>query len=119
MLGVVRAEDYEAPDAPQPTLAEIDRLLDNVRETGLETEKTVTGAVRVLPQGVELSAYRIVQEALSNTLRHAPGATAKVEIGYVLGGLGVRVVNGPARGWSSRRRGPGTASRGCGSGSRC
>ncbi|MFE9722327.1 histidine kinase [Streptomyces sp. NPDC005794] len=98
VLGVVRAEDYEAPDAPQPTLAEIDRLLDNVRETGLETEKTVTGAVRELPQGVELSAYRIVQEALSNTLRHAPGAAAKVEIGYVLGGLGVRVVNGPARG---------------------
>ncbi|MFE4211602.1 sensor histidine kinase [Streptomyces sp. NPDC056844] len=98
VLGVVRAEDYEAPDAPQPTLAAIDRLLDNVRETGLETEKTVTGAVRELPQGVELSAYRIVQEALSNTLRHAPGAAAKVELGYVLGGLGVRVVNGPARG---------------------
>uniref|UniRef100_A0AAU3GWL2 histidine kinase n=1 Tax=Streptomyces sp. NBC_01401 TaxID=2903854 RepID=A0AAU3GWL2_9ACTN len=98
VLGVVRAEDYEAPDAPQPTLSEIDRLLDNVRETGLETEKTVTGAVRELPQGVELSAYRIVQEALSNTLRHAPGAAAKVEIGYVLGGLGVRVVNGAARG---------------------
>ncbi|WP_329420732.1 histidine kinase [Streptomyces sp. NBC_01693] len=98
VLGVVRAEDYEAPDAPQPTLAEIDRLLDNVRETGLETEKTVTGAVREFPQGVELSAYRIVQEALSNTLRHAPGAAAKVELGYVLGGLGVRVVNGPARG---------------------
>ncbi|MEU8709406.1 histidine kinase [Streptomyces sp. NPDC048565] len=98
VLGVVRAEDYEAPDAPQPTLSEIDRLLDNVRETGLETEKTVTGAVRELPQGVELSAYRIVQEALSNTLRHAPGAAAKVEIGYVLGGLGVRIVNGAARG---------------------
>ncbi|MFD4035060.1 sensor histidine kinase [Streptomyces sp. NPDC058637] len=98
VLGVVRAEDYEAPDAPQPTLAELDRLLDNVRETGLETEKTVTGAVRELPQGVELSAYRIVQETLSNTLRHAPGASAKVEIGYVLGGLGLRVVNGPARG---------------------
>jgi signal transduction histidine kinase len=51
--------------------------------------------VRELPQGVELSAYRIVQEALSNTLRHAPGASARVEIGYVLGGLGLRVVNGP------------------------
>ncbi|GAA2964523.1 MULTISPECIES: sensor histidine kinase [Streptomyces] len=98
VLGVVRADDQEVPDAPQPTLAELDRLLDNVRETGLETEKTVTGAVRTLPQGVELSAYRIVQEALSNTLRHAPGASAKVEIGYVLGGLGLRVVNGPARG---------------------
>ncbi|WP_172639172.1 sensor histidine kinase [Streptomyces tailanensis] len=95
VLGVVRAEDYEAPDAPQPTLADLDRLLANVRETGLTVEKAVTGAVRELPQGVELSAYRIVQEALSNTLRHAPGATARVEIGYVLGGLGLRIVNGP------------------------
>jgi signal transduction histidine kinase len=96
VLGVVRAEDYEAPDAPQPTLADLDALLANVRETGLAVDKVVTGAVRELPQGVELSAYRIVQEALSNTLRHAPGASARVEIGYVLGGLGLRIVNGPA-----------------------
>ncbi|MFJ5774958.1 sensor histidine kinase [Streptomyces sp. NPDC093094] len=95
VLGVVRAEDYEAPDAPQPTLAELDALLANVRDAGLTVEKAVTGAVRELPQGVELSAYRIVQEALSNVLRHAPGASARVEIGYVLGGLGVRIVNGP------------------------
>lgn len=95
ILGVVRAEDYEAPDAPQPTLADLDALLVNVRDAGLTVEKAVTGAVRELPQGVELSAYRIVQEALSNSLRHAPGASARVEIGYVLGGLGVRVVNGP------------------------
>ncbi|MFF7042240.1 sensor histidine kinase [Streptomyces massasporeus] len=95
VLGVVRAEDYEVPDAPQPTLADLDGLLANVREAGLTVDKTVTGAVRELPQGVELSAYRIVQEALSNTLRHAPGATARVEIGYVLGGLGLRVVNDP------------------------
>ncbi|WP_330338713.1 sensor histidine kinase [Streptomyces sp. NBC_00557] len=93
VLGVVRAEDYEAPDAPQPTLADLDGLLANVREAGLTVEKAVTGAVRELPQGVELSAYRIVQEALSNTLRHAPGASARVEIGYVLGGLGLRIVN--------------------------
>ncbi|WP_030929339.1 sensor histidine kinase [Streptomyces sp. NRRL B-24720] len=98
VLGVVRAEDYEAPDAPQPTLAQLDGLLANVADAGLVAEKTVTGAVRELPQGVELSAYRIIQEALSNTLRHAPGATAKVEIGYVLGGLGLRVVNGPPTG---------------------
>ncbi|MFJ6832428.1 sensor histidine kinase [Streptomyces sp. NPDC091209] len=96
VLGVVRAEDYEAPDAPQPTLADLDALLANVRDAGLTVEKAVTGAVRELPQGVELSAYRIVQEALSNTLRHAPGASARVEIGYVLGGLGLRIVNGPA-----------------------
>ncbi|MFF2997641.1 sensor histidine kinase [Streptomyces sp. NPDC057950] len=96
VLGVVRAEDYEAPDAPQPTLADLEALLANVRDAGLSVEKVVTGAVRELPQGVELSAYRIVQEALSNALRHAPGATARVEIGYVLGGLGLRIVNGPA-----------------------
>ncbi|MFE5191383.1 sensor histidine kinase [Streptomyces sp. NPDC056628] len=95
ILGVVRAEDYEAPDAPQPTLADLDALLANVREAGLDVHKTVTGAVRELPPGVELSAYRIVQEALSNSLRHAPGASAGVEVGYVLGGLGLRIVNGP------------------------
>ncbi|MFF3430045.1 sensor histidine kinase [Streptomyces sp. NPDC002602] len=95
VLGVVRSADYEAPDAPQPTLAMLDGLLANVRDAGLTVEKTVTGAVRELPQGVELSAYRIIQEALSNTLRHAPGAVAGVEVSYVLGGLGIRVVNGP------------------------
>ncbi|NGO77780.1 two-component sensor histidine kinase [Streptomyces sp. YC504] len=98
VLGVVRAEDYEAPDAPQPTLADLDALVRNVREAGLTVDKTVTGAVRELPPGVELSAYRIVQEALSNTLRHAPGAEAKVEVAYVLGGLGLRIVNGPPTG---------------------
>jgi signal transduction histidine kinase len=98
VLGVVRAADYEAPDAPQPTLADLDNLLANVREAGLDAEKAVTGAVRPLPQGVELSAYRIVQEALSNALRHAPGAAARVEISHVLGGLGLRVVNSPPLG---------------------
>nr|WP_221356797.1 histidine kinase [Streptomyces sp. REN17] len=98
VLGVVRAEDYAAPDAPQPRLADLDRLLENVRDAGLRVDRTVTGAVRELPQGVELSAYRIVQEALSNSLRHAPGAAATVEVSYVLGGLGLRIVNGPATG---------------------
>ncbi|GGK22890.1 two-component sensor histidine kinase [Streptomyces camponoticapitis] len=98
VLGVVRAEDYDAPDAPQPTLADLEGLLSNVREAGLTVEKAVTGAVRELPQGVELSAYRIIQEALSNALRHAPGATAKVEVSYVLGGLGLRIVNTPPQG---------------------
>lgn len=107
VLGVVRAEDYAAPDAPQPTLADLGTLLANVREAGLDVERAVTGAVRELPQGVELSAYRIVQEALSNTLRHAPGASARVEIGYVLGGLGLRVVNGPPPGPAPLRPSPG------------
>ncbi|MDI3407823.1 sensor histidine kinase [Streptomyces cavernicola] len=107
VLGVVRAEDYEAPDAPQPTLGDLDALLDNVREAGLTVGQTVTGAVRALPQGVELSAYRIVQEALSNALRHAPGATAQVEVSYVLGGLGLRIVNGPPTGLAKASAGTG------------
>ncbi|KFG74786.1 sensor histidine kinase [Streptomyces mutabilis] len=107
VLGVVRAEDYEAPDAPQPTLADLDALLDNVRAAGLSVEKAVTGAVRELPPGVELSAYRIVQEALSNSLRHASGATARVEVSYVLGGLGLRIVNGPMPEFSSVKSSPG------------
>ncbi|AJC57428.1 putative two-component system sensor kinase [Streptomyces sp. 769] len=100
ILGVVRSEDPDAfaerdPEAPQPTLASLDALLDSVRGAGLTVESVVTGAARPLPQGVELSAYRIVQEALSNALRHSPGADARVEISYVLGGIGLRIVNGP------------------------
>ncbi|MFC7217036.1 sensor histidine kinase [Streptomyces polyrhachis] len=95
VLGVVRAEDYEAPDAPQPTLADLGRLVENVREAGLPVEQVVTGTIRELPPGVELSAYRIVQEALSNTLRHAPGAPTRVEVSHVFGGLGLRIVNAP------------------------
>ncbi|MGK5641063.1 sensor histidine kinase [Streptomyces sp. URMC 126] len=98
VLGVIRSDSsdvFDAPEAPQPTLDALDGLLANVRQAGLTVEHVVTGSVRPLPQGVELSAYRIVQEALSNVLRHAPGATARVEISYVLGGLGLRVVNGP------------------------
>ncbi|MEV0962026.1 MULTISPECIES: sensor histidine kinase [unclassified Streptomyces] len=112
VLGVVRAEDYEAPDAPQPTLADLDGLLGNVRDAGLDVGLTTTGAVRQLPPGVELSAYRITQEALSNALRHAPGASAKVEVAYVLGGLGVRIANGPARGLRKPAHPAGSAGRG-------
>nr|WP_244419843.1 histidine kinase [Streptomyces hygroscopicus] len=103
ILGVVRSADPDAfadsdPEAPQPTLASLDALLGSVRSAGLTVEVVTTGAPRPLPQGVELSAYRIVQEALSNALRHSPGADARVEISYVLGGLGVRIVNGaPSR----------------------
>ncbi|MFF8790061.1 sensor histidine kinase [Streptomyces sp. NPDC015125] len=100
ILGVVRSADPDAfaegdPEAPQPTLGSLDALLASVRSAGLTVETVTTGAPRPLPQGVELSAYRIVQEALSNALRHSPGAEAHVEISYVLGGLGVRIVNGP------------------------
>ncbi|NGN66851.1 two-component sensor histidine kinase [Streptomyces sp. A7024] len=98
VLGVIRISDYElydAPEAPQPTLDVLDGLLANVRQAGLPVEKVITGARRELPQGVELSAFRIIQEGLSNVLRHAPGAETRVELAYVSVGLGVRIVNGP------------------------
>ncbi|MEU6080068.1 histidine kinase [Streptomyces sp. NPDC047108] len=96
VLGVLRFESPDGtvvPDAPQPDLSRLDELVDGVRAVGLDVEIGRTGAVRPLPQGVELSAYRIIQEALSNALRHAPGSRVRVEVAYVLTGLGVRVVN--------------------------
>jgi signal transduction histidine kinase len=101
VLGVIRTESPESADggaeAPQPTLADLDALLDGVRTLGAPPVKVVTGEVRSLPRGVELSAYRIVQEALSNALRHAPGTSVRVELAYVPDGLGLRIVNGPPK----------------------
>ena len=100
ILGVLRAEDLDAQRtedvSPQPMLDHLADLVDNVRAAGLSVEVAVTGAQRPLPPGVELSAFRIIQEALSNALKHAPGAPVRVELSYVLAGLGIRVVNAPS-----------------------
>jgi signal transduction histidine kinase len=73
----------EAADlAPQPGLGDLDRLLAQVREAGLPVELVVEGEPRRLPAGVDLSAYRIVQEALTNALRHAGPAQARVLVRY-------------------------------------
>lgn len=119
VLGVVRSADYEAPDAPQPTLASLEGLLANVREAGLSVAKTITGSVRELPQGVELSAYRIVQEALSNTLRHAPGRRPRwrSRMCWVAWAYGSSTTGRP--GTRGPRRGPDTGSPACGSGWPC
>ncbi|MFC8227993.1 sensor histidine kinase [Streptomyces sp. NPDC057287] len=96
VLGVLRAEDAAADGlrhAPQPTLDRLDELIGKVRGTGLDVTTETTGRRRPLPPGVELSAYRIVQEALSNVLRHAPGARARVEVGYHSTAVTVRVTN--------------------------
>ncbi|MYX54777.1 sensor histidine kinase [Streptomyces sp. SID8382] len=96
VLGVLRSEDALADGArhaPQPTLDRLDELVGTVRGTGITILTDVTGERRPLPPGVELSAFRIVQEALSNVMRHAPGAEARVELGYQRRGLTVRVVN--------------------------
>ncbi|MFF2011635.1 sensor histidine kinase [Streptomyces sp. NPDC058195] len=100
LLGVLRSEDRtdgNAPKAPQPTLERLDDLLAGVRAAGLDVRAVTSGTRRPLPDGVELSAYRIVQEALSNALRHAPGATARVELTYTSTALGLRILNGPGR----------------------
>jgi signal transduction histidine kinase len=90
LLGVLRTEDAPEPLEPQPGLAQLDGLLDQVRATGLAAELTVTGLAdtgladtgladtglaAALPPGAELTVYRIVQEALTNTLKHAAGPT--------------------------------------------
>ncbi len=96
VLGVLRSEEspsQEVRHAPQPTLDRLDELVGNVRSAGLTVTVRTTGEPRPLPPGVELSAFRIVQEALSNVMRHAPGADARVEIGYHAAGLTVRVTN--------------------------
>ncbi|MFD6474534.1 sensor histidine kinase [Streptomyces anulatus] len=98
VLGVLRSEDAPAQSArhaPQPGLDRLDELVATVRSAGLAVTVSTTGAPRPLSPGVELSAYRIVQEALSNVMRHAPGASAGVTIGHRPSGVTVRVVNSP------------------------
>ncbi|MFJ3728335.1 sensor histidine kinase [Streptomyces sp. NPDC090045] len=99
MLGLLRSNGpggSATGTSPQPSLAQLDGLLGNVRAAGLHTTTRTEGTARHLPPGVELSAYRIIQEALSNVLRHAPGAETSIELTYARDALCLRVVNGPA-----------------------
>jgi signal transduction histidine kinase len=75
LLGVLRTEDAPDDRQPQPGMAQIDALIDQVRATGLTAELTVTGTPAAMPPGAELTVYRIVQEALTNTLKHAVSPT--------------------------------------------
>ncbi|MGH3378128.1 MAG: sensor histidine kinase [Actinoallomurus sp.] len=94
VLGVLRTA--EAPQtAPQPGLERLDEVIASARSGGLTVEVTAIGEERLLPQGVALSAHRILQEALSNAMKHAPGASVTVEIAYTSATLRLRVVNGP------------------------
>ncbi|MFD5190426.1 sensor histidine kinase [Streptomyces sp. NPDC058357] len=96
VLGVLRSEDplpHAARHAPQPTLERLDELIDNARGAGLTVTAETTGEPRPLSPGVELSAFRIVQEALSNAMRHAPGARVRVEIRHQGSGVTVRITN--------------------------
>jgi signal transduction histidine kinase len=103
LLGVLRedtqagAADQQPDRQPQPGLRQLHELLDVAREaSGAGTRLIVSGPPAVLDPGVELAAYRIVQEALTNARRHAPGAAVDVELRYADGTLLLRVRdNGP------------------------
>jgi signal transduction histidine kinase len=82
LLGILRKEDRELALAPRPSLAYLEVLAERVREAGLPVELYVEGEARPLAPGVDLSAYRIVQEALTNALKHAGPASAQVVVRY-------------------------------------
>jgi signal transduction histidine kinase len=82
LLGVLRAVDGDAMLVPQPGLRELEPLIERAREAGLAVSLQVDGAVRDLPAGVDLSAYRVLQEALTNVIKHAGAASVEVNVGY-------------------------------------
>jgi signal transduction histidine kinase len=81
LLGFLRREEEDGL-APQPSMRQLDALIAQMGEAGLPVALTVEGEPRPLPPGVDLSAYRIVQEALTNTLKHAGPAQAEVTVRY-------------------------------------
>jgi len=90
LLGVLWTQD-DGSKAPQPGLADLPGLMTQIERAGLPVELTVSGERRSLPAGIELNAYRIVQEALTNTLKHAGPARAEVELTYRTEFLELRV----------------------------
>jgi signal transduction histidine kinase len=94
LLGVLRSTDQHADLAPVPGLGELRELLDQARAAGLEVSYTLTGTPRELPEGAELAAYRVVQESLTNTRKHAGlAASAAVTLQYEPDGLVVQVTD--------------------------
>ena len=93
ILNVLRQADDADPTQPAPGIAQLDALVAGARQAGLDTTFTVTGTPVPLPAAVDLAAYRIVQESLTNTIRHAGPATAAVSLGYRGGELLVEVTD--------------------------
>jgi signal transduction histidine kinase len=80
LLSVLRTADQPSELAPQPGLGSLDPLVARAREAGLSVELRIDGEPGRIPAGVELSAYRVVQEALTNVRKHAPGAATRVDV---------------------------------------
>ncbi|HLK00075.1 MAG TPA: sensor histidine kinase [Streptosporangiaceae bacterium] len=91
LLGVLRWPSEPLETTPSASLATLDALLTSVREAGLSVESVVTGDPFPLAPGVDIAAYRIIQEALTNTVRHSQAARANVAIDYEPGFVTVRV----------------------------
>ena len=93
LVGVLRRQDDGDDLAPQPSLLRLPELVEHMRQAGLPVELHQQGRPRPLPAGVELSAYRIIQEALTNTLKHAGPAQASVSVRYNHDTVEVEVVD--------------------------
>jgi signal transduction histidine kinase len=91
LLGAMRDEREEVSFVPQPGLDGLDSLLEEVTRAGLPVELQVDGVPFPLPRGVDLSAYRIVQEGLTNALKHSHATTANVTVRYALDELQIEV----------------------------
>jgi signal transduction histidine kinase len=93
LVGVLRAEG-DGPDlAPQPSLGRLDELVERVRRAGLPVSFEVVGEPVELPPGVDISAYRIVQEALTNVLKHAGEAEARLVVTYARDAVAIEVAD--------------------------
>jgi len=93
LLGMLRTDEDSDALVPQPGLARLDELLDHVRATGLVVELVVDGTPRVLGAGADVSAYRIVQEALTNTVRHSGSSRAQVRLRWESTALVIEVAD--------------------------
>jgi signal transduction histidine kinase len=93
VMGLLAADDAEDALTPQPGLGELPPLIDRVRDAGVDVTVTTSGDRCPLPAGLELAAYRVVQEALTNTVKHASGARATVDVAYAPDGLRITVTD--------------------------
>ena len=93
LLGILRGDEQQTRLAPQPGISDIASLVEQVRAAGLPVDVLVDGEQRALPPGIDLAAYRVVQEALTNALKHAGAARAQVAIRYGHQALQLAVTN--------------------------